>query len=176
MPSAFVCPARALHSSSYSDQISLFFHPLSPPHQQACQLQISDSDPFLAQCKDYHHHTEFHNKISTMAIIHNPSVLFTQKIAIESCRAQVQLCGSWLPGKLSVLRFTELGGGYGGGWGGTNHPVHTSFWQLRKTISWQSSPNKWNRQNETRETLATEESSLPGIKVNNWFVGFCFIF
>lgn len=116
MPSAFVCPARALPSSFYSDQISLFFPP-SLPHQQACQLQISDSDPILAQCKDYHHHAEFHNKISTMAIIHNPSVLFTQKIAIESCRAQVQLCGSWLPGKLFVLRFTEPGGGYGGGVG-----------------------------------------------------------
>lgn len=172
MPSAFVCPVGASYSSFYNDLV--FSFTLSSTSSTGMQIS-SDSDPTPAKGKDYHH-TEFHNKTSQCQLFTAPQFCSHKRLQFESCLPQVQLCWSWLLGKLSVLRFTERRGGDLRGWGWTNHLVHTSFWQLRKTISWQSSPNTWNRQNETWETLATKESSLPRIRVNNWFVRFCFIF
>ena len=152
---------------------SAFAFTLSSTTSTGMQIS-SDSDPIPAD-KDYPH-TEFPNKISQCQLFTAPQFCSHKRLQFESCLPQVQLCSSWFPGKLSALRFTKRWGGDPRGWGWTNHLVRTSFWQLRKTISWQSSPNTWNRQNETWETLATKESSLPRIRVNNWFVRFCFIF
>lgn len=63
----------ALYSSFYSDPVFSF---TLPPTSTGLPVQISASDPIPGKCRDYHH-TEFHNKISTMTVTHSPSALFT---------------------------------------------------------------------------------------------------
>lgn len=116
--------------------------------------------------------------------MHSPSVLFTQKIAIWILPCTGSALFELVTRQTVCFQnYRTLGRA---SWGvGMDKPPCTYLLLAaqKKTISWQrdlfsfqSSPNKQNWQNETWETLATKESSLPRIKVNNSFVGFCFIF
>lgn len=161
----------------------LSFLSLSLPHQQACQMQISsESDPIQAKLKD-DHHTEFRNNLHKDNYAQPLGSVHTKDCNLNLALHRFSSVGAGYQANCLFSELPNAGEGKLGGGDGQTTLYIPPFGSSEKTISWQrdlfsfqSSPNKQNWQNETWETLATKESSLPRIKVNNSFVGFCFIF
>lgn len=134
MPSASACPA--VRCTALSVNHPVFSFPPSPPSSTGmpnANLLGFWSHPGKMQTTTIPSFTI----ISTMIITHSPSVLFTQKIAIWTLPCTGSALLQLVTRQTGCFKIYRSLGRVSWGWGWTNHPVHTSFWQLWKTISWQ---------------------------------------
>lgn len=178
MPSVFVCPAGLLCSSFHNDPV--FSFTLSHIINRHVKCKSPDSDPIPAKCKD-DYHTEFHNNLHNDSYSQPLSSVHTKDCNLNFALNRFSFVGAGYQANCRFKIYRTLGR-VSSGVGMDTAPstylllaAKKNNFVTKRLVSFQSSPNKWNWQNETWETLATEESSLPRIKVNNWFVSFCFI-
>lgn len=111
----------------------LFPFTLSHIINRLARCKAPDSHPIPAKCKD-DHHAELHNHLHTVNYSQPLSSVHTKDCNLNLALNRFRSVGAGYQANCRVKIYRRLGR-VSSGWGWTQHPLRTSFWQLRKTIS-----------------------------------------